>query len=612
MRFLKKNAIYVLIGIVAVLAAFAVTISVMISIVMIEKKNQLAEARAYAARSMPVTAKSKETLNLGKVKKYPVFFNGSPVKAFDYYYLSDNVSLIPMDSLLKLLNIPFDIFNPDDVFQTSIDKRKLSVKLGTSKAYLDGSGITLNSVSAAADDHILVSSEILALPEGFKIDENNGADGVFLNRWLSARTKDFNSSYLLSISSGIPTVQNLFKTSTLAHDDKDPGKLDVVIYCPYISSYLLKGEGRTWLINKRNMKAPELLDIPVIYEVSTGGRYLYWEDGRKESLYVYDIENKNTREFKDYFARIGSNNGISSAELKLTDIRTGSRFTCVDFQENSSLDTYSIIERRGKIAAEGKSSLSPDRNRILFGDGGRGYFVINYDGSGVIKLEPVKTAEWIDNDRILLNTDNGVQIYDLNNKRVTNTGKTERYIGITNKGEVFYQKDDTVFSSYRGHQRELFELSWKCDFIQGNTLRGPFYIVSQEDDGILGIFGDKRLPLGAPSLFINKSLISTASNLFESNTALSPDNKKIALLQKGEKFLEVNIADLKGYKMDKLLIGLRVDNGNDAQYVNIKWIGNNSILIHNGSRVWLLDLKNGTHIYEWENDGSDKIIGLLQ
>lgn len=608
MKFLKAKTMFLFIGIVALLTTFSVVVSVRISITMIEKKSQLVEARAAVAKSVPVAVKTMEIENVAKAAKYPVFFNGSTEKAFDYYSFEDKKSFIPFDILLQQLGITYMLYNPDDVFQTTIDGKKMDIVLHKGKILYNGEGFDLGTASIAAENHILVSPEILDLPVGFKINDTYGKDGVFLNYWLSSRNKDFRKTYMFILSSGVPKVAGLLDGSGMTFGVNGPGKLDVVIYCPDISSYLLKAGAKTWRLGNDNFKKPKLLNIPPEYEVSTGGKYLYWLDKDKKYVYVYDIGNNTTKKLRNYFTEIEDKKSAAFEDYKLAGFQTGKRYVRMDFQEKSGMGAYTVVERRGKIVAVGDSYYSPDKSRILFSDNSKGYFVIDSDGTDIIKLGEAKNAYWIDKDRIFLDSDGSMRIFSRGNRKYTTIEKVERYVGQIQAGEVFFQRDNMVYSSSGNSQKEMFELPWKCDYVAAKSSKGPFSAVSLSEDSILGIWADKRMLIGIPSLFFNKPVLSSAKTYFESNTAFSPDNKKIALLQKGDRFLEVNIASIAEMKLEKLMLDYPIDDTAGNSNMNVKWLDNSSMLVYNDRQGWILDLKNGSHIYKWVNKETDSTI----
>jgi hypothetical protein len=608
MKFLKTKIIYLIICIVAISTVVSVGASLNISITMIEKRGQLVEARTADANSVPATGKKLETVDISKTEKYPVFINGSIQKAFDYYCTEDKKAFIPFDSLLSQLGSELKLYNPDDTVEAKVNNKLLDIYLQTTQVVYNKVPYNLDLPSIASENHILVSRNILNLPEGFTINDGKGKDGVFINYWLSSRTKDYKKNYLFVLSNGIPKIDGLLDGSSSTFTDKGLEKLDVAIYCPDISSYLLKSGDKTWCLNSDNFKKPVLLNIPAQYEVSAGGKYLYWMDDTKDFINIYDITNGTTKKVRNIIEDSMSGALNKYNEMKLKDYKTGRLYERLDFQETSGTSTYTILKRRNKIVAEGGSIYSPDGSRIMFYDNVKGYFVIDGDGTDSISLNNAEKAAWIDNDRIELTSENGMWIFSRSKRNFTKVDQEERYIGQTSSGVVFFQKGRSVFTSSGYIHKELFNIPWQMDYINAHSTKGPFYAVSVNSGSIIGIWGDKRMYLGTPDKFINKAEPDAAEIAFEKNAAISSDGKQIALFQNGDKFITVNIASFKNMKVDKVMLDYTVDNTVESSNLRIKWLDGNCILVYNDRQGWVLDIKNGIHIFRWQNNDSKSTI----
>lgn len=611
MKFIKTRAMFLLIGLIVILAIFAVFTSVRLSVTMLEKKNQLAEAAGKAAAvNAQQDGKPAVVENIKKAEKYPIYFNGSGGD-MHYYYFNEETALIPLDSILKSLNTGGRLINSDDVYQARLAGKQIYLTLGRPEATFSNERIQLRSAAVTADNHVLVSPEILALPGGFRINGDNGKDGVFIDYWPAAYSRDFAKTGLLSLVYGLPRVNDLSGENNFSYAKSGPGYTSGIKYSAALSSYILESNGSTWLINSKNYKKPLLLNAGKNHKTSSDGRFLYWQDEDGKALYILDAGSNKTTRVKNYLS-LFTGEGKTPEDYRLSGFQAGRRYVRLDFEEYGRNTVYTVLERDRKIVAQGTAWYSPDRKRIIFYNSEKGYFVIDQDGTDAISLGAVSKAQWVDNSRIFLYSDNGMSIFNRGSRKAQVTDLPEKYVGKTLKGEILFQKADTLFySNAAGVQKELFRLPWVSDHIFAASIKGPFYAMSLKEDSLLGIYGSRQLSLGEPGLFFNTSPSFSPEALFQANTAISPDNKKAAFLQKGETFLEINITGLTDMSLERVVLDYPLKN-NSGSLMKIKWLNNSSLLIYNDRLGWQVDVRKGTSIRKWTNKEEEVTIGDLQ
>ena len=360
MRFFERKLLNILIGFLALLGIITVIISVRISITMIQKKDQIIPVNSKDQFfNQDATTDTSDLLNTEKMQKYTLYFNGVKQEALVLHSSITLNSLFPFDTILKFLNINYNIFSSDDVLKTVINGKILLLKLGSDDGSLGATRLKLQTQSIAAYDHIMVPTEILNNLSGFEtsIHFNIKEGGAFINYWPLSKNDFYKNILLFKIAGGMPKISGIIVENPFIYIEGGPGTVDSYVYCSHLATYIVKSGKNTYYINKSNYKNPEVLNVNKKGVISVDGRFLYWEDSAKVALNIFDVARRSTIAVDDYLQKLREKIPDSKVNFKLSDFKSTGVFTKIDFRQSGKDELYTFIIRKGTLAVEGKFNL---------------------------------------------------------------------------------------------------------------------------------------------------------------------------------------------------------------------------------------------------------------
>ena len=607
----KSRAFILLTAVVVVLSAIALAVSINITSTMLIKQDQLAAGRPDAAESLKKNNSGLAgVMNLKKSVRWPLFFNGRLQEGLVCYASDNGKFLLPVDIILNNLKANYVILNSDDAFKAVINGKDLLLELGKSNASVGGSAIELDTASMAAENHVLASPEILDYLDGLRFYSDVDNEAAFTLYWPSSKNKKYSGIRVFKINGRALEISDIFSGKPLSYNIDGPATMDEAVYSRSMDSLLVKSGEEYYIINGKNYKKPAKLDIKGSYNLSGDGSFLYRMDDSGKTFLIYDIKSATLKRLKNHYSSIRMINGVSLTDCRLLAQQVGREYVRLDF-EGPGGDVYTVIARGGRIVAQGSSRYSPDHTRLLLFNKSDGWSLCGSDGRGIVHLKDATTANWVDNDRILLRTDSGLNVFERKDGSRHTVEVPFYYIGKADDGRCFFAKGNELYQTINGNEKKIADLQWKCAYASSVKSKGTVILVSEEADGVFGISGDITIPLGKPGLFPNMPTAGAEDAGFNSNAAFSPDGGRLALLQKGEKFLEINLFGMKDMKQDKLTLDYVPEARSVNTVVFIKWLGNNSLLIYTDNHGWLVDFENDdAYIHEWSDNAS--IAGTFQ
>lgn len=600
---LKTKAFLLLTTVVVILSAAAVAVSIHITSVMLEKFDQLAKGGPDAAVSLKKTgAGASNTVNLKKAERLPLYLNGASREGMVCYTPENGKSLLPLDMILDGLDAPFDVMNPDDAFTAAVGDKNIMLGLGTEDAQVGSDTVKLDTASVAAEGHILASAGILDLLGGFTFEKDAGSGAAFTYYWPAALDKKYSDVRLFQFSGRKLQVSGMSPDKPHTYGEGGPGVIDRAVLSESSDFLLISSGEQYYRVDGKDYKKPVKLDIEGSWELSPDGGFLYRPDEADGVWEIYDVKSSSVRRIRDIYSGVALKNGASLAERRLLGYEIGKSYTRVDF-EGLDGDVYTVVSRGGKIMAQGSCAYSPDRRRLLLYDGAEGWRMADYDGRNIVKFEDVSSADWVDNDRILLDTAKGYAVYGRRDKTVHPAAGPLDYVGKGDDGRVFFTKGEDLYQTVDGVEEKIAGLPWKCDFAVSRASEGPVIGISEEADLIFALSGENTVALGRPGLFPNIPAAGEEDRGFGRNAAFSPDSGRLAVLQKGEKFLEVVLTGLKEEKQERLTLAYAPGAFADRPPVSVRWLGSDSLAVYVSGRAWLIDCgEERTYIREWSGD----------
>lgn len=601
----KSRAFIFLTVVVVILSTMALAVSIDITSTMLRKRDQLAAARSDATEIIKRNESGLSGfMNLKKAERWPLFFNGRLQEGPVCYASATGKYLLPFDTILDNLKSDYGIFNSDDAFMAVVNGKDLLLELGTRNAIVGGSPIELDTASVAAENQVLVSPGIMDFIEDFRFYNDDGNEAAFALYWPTSLNKEYSGIRLFKINGRELEISGVFGDKPMRYEANGPGTIDEAVYSRTLDSLLVRSGEDYFIINEKNYKKPARLGIEGSWSLSSDGSFLYRVDNSGRTFLIYDVKSSSLKRLKNHYSSVRLANGVRLTDCRLLAWKTGREYVRLDFEQPGG-GAYTVIARDGRIVVQGSSTYSPDRTRLLLYGKTDGWSLCGSDGRGIVCLKDASTANWIDNDRILLKTDSGLQVYERKDGGRHRVEVPFYYIGKAGDGRLFFAKGNELYQDIGGKEKKLAEFPWRLDYTFSVDGKGPVVLISKEADAIFGFTGDAAIPLGKPGLFPNTPASGSEDAGFNSNGAFSPDGGRLALLQKGEKFLEINLLEVKDMKLYKLTLDHIPGVEPDSAEIFMKWLGNDSILLYTGNHGWLVDFdKDDAYIHEWSDKAS--------
>lgn len=607
-KFFRIRAIIAIICIIIALCVFSVGSAIKITLTMLEKKDNILSIGNNASHMVSNNpGKSAEIFNFSKAKKLPFYYNGALTDNIFCYEGEKGETLFPLDILLQKFNIGYSFLNADDIVKFDYAGKSVVIRLNSLNISWGYENVVLDAASASYDNHIYVSAKILNMFKGNIYDMVLLEDTFYLNCWPSGLNKDYKEYKLLKLSDGRLEAYAIPGTNARPEKIKTP-LFDQIYPVKDTKNYLLRSGSKYYLLDS-SLKT-QLLPSGAGAMLSEGGGQIYWLDKAQKRLYIYGIKNGVTKSYKNYMSRIAKNKNVSGKYDKLFDYKYGGRYSRLDFTTGTPDDIYTIIERNGKVVVEEKSHYCPDGSKLLYFVHGKGYYTANSDGTGISFAGTGVNAYWVDNDRVIVDMGNSFFVYDTRYKSIIPVDIVRVFAGTAMNGEIFSVRDGILYSGPGMDARQLFRLPWSCDYIYANDGNGPYLILSSSNGKVFCLSGKASFIAADTGKFINKDSGSSAEELFKGNFAASPDKNKLAFLQNENGILQINMVDLKNFKLSKLVIDSQFREQPESR-IELFWLDDGKLVLHSSSKGWLIDLRKDIHICSWEEADSGRLLGLL-
>lgn len=575
---------------------------------MIEKKDNILSIGNKASDTVSNNSgNSSAAFSFAKAKKLTFYFNGVLKESFYCYEGKDGETLFPLDMLLKQYGISYSLINSDDLVKFDLAGKSLIIRLNSLNVNWGYENVVLDAASAAYDNHIYVSTKILDLFEGYTHDMVLLENAIYLNCWPSSLNEAYKGFKLLKLSEGRLEAYSIPGSGTKP-DIIDTPVLDQIYPVNGTKNYLLKSGSKYYLLDS-SLKT-KLLPSGSDAQLSGTHGQLYWFDNKKKRLYVYNIEDGVKKSYKNYISRIAKNMAVEDKYNSLYDYSHGNTYSRFDFEGNSPNDIYTVIERNGKVVAEGKSQYSPDGSKLAYYVPGKGYYTANSDGTGITFAGIGMSSYWVDNSRIIIDMGNSYYVFDTRDRSVRTVDIIRVLAGTAANGEIFSIRDRVLYVGPGMDARRLFRLPWSCDYIYADDGSGPYIIMSKEKQAVYCLSSNASFIAADTGKFVNIDPRFDSESLFKDNSAISPDKDKLAFLQNDNGLLKVSLVDLKNFKQSSLVVDSRFGEQPDSR-IELLWLDNSKLVLHSQGMGWLIDLSGDTEICSWEESDSGTLLGLL-
>lgn len=630
MKFFKIRAMIVLIGFITLLGFIAVAVSVRVSISLMDKQNvRIPEQEGSKARA--VSAPKPDMLpDMANVNRIPLYFNGECRDEQLLFSDKEGHTWVPLDILLGQIGIPFRLFNGDDTFKINMGGKPLLLKLGTKEADLSEEKLKLPAASAAAENHILAPEELLEKLPGFEPAIYAGSTGVFINYWPESAWKPYSNMRLLKMSGERLNFSDLQGGHPFAYGKGGPGKITGLWYSQAVDGYILRSGDSTYLMSRKHYRKPKKLGVNGLAVLSGSGDAMVWTSKSGRTLYVYDLAAGTTSRHKNYFTGIKGKQAGTPAFYTLHAYSKGKRYVRFEFQGSGESqvfhaskdrnsfsisgerEIYSIIERSGKVVVQGPSLYSPDHRRLLYYSSTKGYCVADSDGTDILPLGDLQDPAWIDHHRIFYRTGTGRMVYDVGKKTKTPVKADWKLVGKALDGSVFFTVGNALYTSSGGKSRlRMGQLPWSCDKVSAVTGSGPLLVISMEKDSVFFISDKMTRLVGRPSAFPHEPGKENPGAVFPENTVVNPSGSCIAMLQKGDNFLELKLIDMKKQQVRTLTLNALLSEITGTTEIRTVWLDPSRLVLFFHNEGWVLDISKGTRLHHWNEKEGETILDIL-
>jgi hypothetical protein len=503
--------------------------------------------------------------------------------------------------------------NSDDILKADIFGKNLIIRLGGGSIYFNGEKLDL-SPAVVMKNHIYVQEKLLELVSGVELSEYTDMKTTFINYYPDFRNIAGKHIKLLRLDNGKAGVSELLGRSLHDINSNNSQLSDSFMSNRNNSVYFLKTDNKMYAVGKDTGKLIYAGEINPSAEMSPDGRYIYWINVDTDKLVVFDTSTWEKRELDNYPEKIKTHDeelyNIQS-EWILDDIRIGKYYKRVAFKSKDTDETYIFLERQGRDIVSGIGSYSPDKCRILFYKNGQGYFTVNTDGTHIMFIGEGTSAQWINNDRILLTTVDGDYLTDRNGRNGVKAGNEWKMVGKTYQGDVFFTRDNILYLESGSIERKVADLPWNCKWAYTNSPEGPYILISDKEDGVYFLSGGKFKALGDSRLIPGTTGGNINNDLYGDSLFISPDNSKAVALQEEGGFTSINITNRKMGETKKILIDYSKDYGTPDNYLKHIWLSDGQLLLFTAGKGWLLDMDGKMCIYSWKEDPGTTLAGVL-
>ncbi|HHW49356.1 MAG TPA: hypothetical protein GXX14_12185 [Clostridiaceae bacterium] len=599
----RFNSVSVFIIIISILSLAAIIISIKTSITMAEKRDHAVRNTAEEEITTPPANAGIGAAGPGKLTEHPLYFNGDRIDGINAFFTDQKEIFLPIDKVFDEAGIEFQVFNSDDMLEAGIGSRKLLVRLWEDKFTLGNNEIKLPFGAITEGESILVPSDMFGYIDGFELDISKDTGDVFLNYYPYIDDKVLDSVKMVRIVGGRARLTDLTGKKSIWSNSENGAFDDMLVTSGDKSLSVIKSNERIYIAKSRySDKLPYRVDAGFSAVPSADGRYLYWVDFDGKVSYVYDVKNDWKRKLGDFYFRIRDEYGEDCPQGMgnvLYEYAVGEKHRRITLTDDNLESFYTFIERNGKVVVSGFSSYSPNKKSILLRVKGRGYYTSNPEGTRINFIgNNIANVQWIDDNRLFFETEEGYFICDRNGKNIENTSYYWQRVGQTENGDVFFTKGNTLYIQTNGTEKELLELPWECGFVYGISSEGPYIAVSRDDDGVFCIKNKSIKEIGKYSALLKNKKAQDGNVDYKKSFSISPDNNKVVVFQQGDDFITINLVNTADETIKNIILNCSSDESN-VKSISHKWVSDELLLVTTHNKGWLISFKNKINIFSW-------------
>ncbi len=608
MRFLRGKLLIIGISLLTVLCIAAVYIAVNITVTMLSKQDQLVKGQS-SGQSVAAN-QNKKLINIDNAKEAGFYFNGQKIKGASAFVAGKNQYFVPFDVIMDSLGIKYSYFSSDDIFETVIDKKKLTIKLYKESFIYNGKEIMLPACPVPSKQHVFVPIDLLAAVPGFKTYEYDDDTIAFVNYYTNYENGVESKIKVLRQDGGYAQVSDILNKKQFWDRKGSFSQNEKFYVSSKGNTSIVKSDDKVYIVSTGKKVSPYIVNINPNATLSVDGRYLYWVDMNQNNSYIYDIENDYVKSIGNYFSRINpedADKDILNGGV-LLDYRDGSYYKRVSLTNEEQSSNYTFIERGGRVVLKGNVIFSPDRKRVIHYKKGYGYYAAGADGSYTEYIGDGTQAAWITNNKILLKTESGSKLFAGDGSYQGIVGNDWRMLGNTASGDIFYTDGTSVFCETNGSDKRIMPLPQNSKYIYSVSPKGPYvFVFDDPSNSVVYMNETVSVKLGSSSLLTKKSSATDFTLDYSDCIQASPDKAFYSILQMENGFISVNLIDKDGKNMRKIVLN---GKAKDAQ-VSVKWLSNRKMLVYTSKEGWIVDFSKDPRVWGWTETTSCNIRGVI-
>lgn len=548
--------------VMSILGIIAVGISIRISVTMVRKQDQMLKTKPVtetgAVKSVDIS------VNLNKAAEQDFYLNGRQIKGGVGYLTGKDRVFLPLDPILQETGSNFRWFGSDDMLEASFGGENLLLKFGEGIS-LGGRKLSLQLPPFTAKGHIYVTAELFDSLDGFRFDGYAENNSVFLNYYPDFEDRENSGIRVLRLREGTAALSDISgERSFWDRADAFSQKEGFFLSSNGFSGILKSGD-RTYLIKYGNTVKPRLLDTDPSAVLSADGKYLYWTDNAKKQSCIQDLRTGRIKKPGDYF----------------------------------------------KTVIEGNAVYSPDGSKVLFFRKSKGYYVANSDGTGITFLGNGIKAEWINNNRIFIDTGSIRLLFSGSGKPKGQTKEVWRSAGRTSAGDIFFTKGNELFCEAKGKEKFLIQLPWECSYIFAASVGGPYLAASEKQDMVYFIDGGDSRPIGSFSRLLKENINDEVKVNYLTNFSASPDNRHFVIFRNNSGFAAFMLVNRGEEQVREIVLNYRIGEEALPETLISKWLTADRLLIYNRHRGWVIDMQQDIKISDWTEQAGTTIEGIF-
>ena len=165
MRILRHRAAYVAAAFMILVSIIAILISVRVTITAVDRQDQ--EVRKPEPAATDTVSASAKVIAAGKINGQKLYFNGTEEKEIDCFLWDKREVLVSMNDVLRCIGAEYRLYAPDDLLETRINEKQLTLRLGRDSFFYDGKEIKLPYAPFTFKGNILVPLALFSVVAGF-------------------------------------------------------------------------------------------------------------------------------------------------------------------------------------------------------------------------------------------------------------------------------------------------------------------------------------------------------------------------------------------------------------------------------------------------------------